>query len=162
MSGYDTNLASEFYVLSCLHRIGLTANLTLGNKKGVDIIVARKAGDAVTVEVKGTAKKYDWLVNNLSSANPDRHFVALVSLEGRIEDPSMPAPPPRVDDPLPGDRALHEETRGGTDEYGVTGDHSQNGQQVRERLGADRPVAPPCARLAPLTGSGARGGIDRP
>lgn len=31
-SGYDTNLAAEFYVLSCLHRIGLTANLTLGNK----------------------------------------------------------------------------------------------------------------------------------
>ena len=91
-SGYDTNLAAEFYVLSCLHRIGLTANLTLGNKKGVDIVIARKAGDAVTVEVKGTAKKYDWLVNNLNSANPERHFVVLVSFEGHIEDPSMPAP----------------------------------------------------------------------
>jgi hypothetical protein len=33
MSGYDTSLAAEFYVLSCLHRRGLTANLTLGNKK---------------------------------------------------------------------------------------------------------------------------------
>ena len=92
MAGYDTNLASEFYVLSCLHRIGLTANLTLGNKKGVDIIVARKAGDAVTVEVKGTAKKYDWLVNNLSSTNPDRHFIVRVSFEGHIEEPSIPAP----------------------------------------------------------------------
>ena len=91
-SGYDTNLAAEFYVLSCLHRIGLTANLTLGNKKGVDIIVARKAGDAVTIEVKGTAKKYDWVVNNLSSANPDRHFVVLVTFEGRIDERSMPAP----------------------------------------------------------------------
>jgi hypothetical protein len=89
-SGYDTNLASEFYVLSCLHRIGLTANLTLGNKKGVDIIVARKAGDAVTVEVKGTAMKYDWVVNNLSSANPDRHFIVLVSFEGHLEDTSIP------------------------------------------------------------------------
>lgn len=28
-TGYDTNLASEFYVISCLHRIGLGANLTL-------------------------------------------------------------------------------------------------------------------------------------
>jgi hypothetical protein len=91
-SGYDTNLASEFYVLSCLHRIGLTANLTLGNKKGVDIVVVRKAGDAVTVEVKGTAKKYDWVVNKLSSPHPDRHFVALVSFENRITDPTMPAP----------------------------------------------------------------------
>lgn len=90
--GYDTNLAAEFHVLSCLHRIGLTANLTLGNKKGVDIVVARKAGDAVTIEVKGTAKKYDWVVNNLASPNPDRHFVVLVSFEGRIKDPAMPNP----------------------------------------------------------------------
>src|SRR5947207_15678196 len=88
-SGYDTNLAAEFYVLSCLHRIGLTANLTLGNKKGVDIIVARKAGDAVTIEVKGTAKKYDWVINNLTSLNPDRHFVLLVSYEDRIAQHTM-------------------------------------------------------------------------
>src|SRR5438309_8667844 len=91
-SGYDTNLAAEFYVLSCLHRIGLTANLTLGNKKGIDIIVARKAGDAVTIEVKGTAKKYDWVINNLTSLNPERHFVVLVSHEDLIGDPAMPAP----------------------------------------------------------------------
>ena len=91
-SGYDTNLASEFYVLSCLHRIGLTASLTLGNKKGVDIVVARKAGDAVTIEVKGTAKKYDWVINNLTSLNPERHFVVLVSFEDHIGDSTMPAP----------------------------------------------------------------------
>jgi hypothetical protein len=94
MTGYDTNLAAEFYVLSCLHRIGLTANLTLGNKKGVDLVVARDAGDAVTVEVKGIAKKYDWPANNLVTEKPERHFVALVSFEGRIGDPQMP--PPRV------------------------------------------------------------------
>lgn len=94
MSGYDTNLAAEFYVLSCLHRIGLTANLTLGNKKGVDIVVARDAGDAVTVEVKGVARPYDWPANNLVSRNAERHFVALVSFEGRIADQTMP--PPRV------------------------------------------------------------------
>lgn len=91
-TGYDTNLASEYYVLSCLHRLGLTANLTLGNKKGVDIVVVRKARDAVTVEVKGVAKKYDWPANNLVTDKPDRHFVALVSFEGRIADPDMPAP----------------------------------------------------------------------
>ncbi len=33
MTGYDTNLAAEFYALSCLHRLGLTAALTLGNKR---------------------------------------------------------------------------------------------------------------------------------
>jgi hypothetical protein len=94
MARYDTNLAAEFHVLSCLHRIGLTANLTLGNKKGVDIVVVRDAGDAVTVEVKGVAKKYDWPANNLVTEHPENHFVALVSFEGRIDDADMP--PPRV------------------------------------------------------------------
>ncbi len=94
MSGYDTNLAAEYYILSCLHRLGLTANLTLGNKKGVDVVVVREAGDAVTVEVKGVAKKYDWPANNLLTQKPSQHFVALVSFEGQIEQPKMP--PPRV------------------------------------------------------------------
>ena len=90
--GYDTNLAAEFHVLSCLHRLGLTANLTLGNKKGVDIVVVRDAGDAVTVEVKGVAKKFDWPANNLVTESPDRHFVALVSFEGRIAETDLPSP----------------------------------------------------------------------
>jgi len=94
MTRYDTNLASEYYVLSCLHRLGIAAALTLGNKKGVDIIVAREAGDAVTVEVKGGAKRYDWPADNLKSKTPDRHYVVLVSYEGKIEDPLMS--PPRV------------------------------------------------------------------
>ena len=92
MSGYDTNLAAEFYVLSCLHKRGLTANLTLGNKKGVDVVVVREVGDAVTVEVKGVAKKYDWPANNLVTQKPDHHFVALVSFEGHIEEIEMPSP----------------------------------------------------------------------
>src|SRR3990172_7500083 len=71
MTRYNTNLASEYYVLACLHRLGATANLTLGNKKGVDIVVVRDAGDAVTVEVKGVADKYEWPADNLVSANPE-------------------------------------------------------------------------------------------
>jgi hypothetical protein len=94
MARYDTNLAAEFHVLSCLHRLGLTANLTLGNKKGVDVVVVRDAGDAVTVEVKGIAKKYDWPANNLVTDHPETHFVALVSFEGHIDRADMP--PPRV------------------------------------------------------------------
>ena len=38
MTNYNTNLASEFYVLSMLHRLGSDASLTLGNKKSVDIV----------------------------------------------------------------------------------------------------------------------------
>ena len=95
MTRYDTNLASEFYILSCLHRRGLTANLTLGNKKGVDVVVVRASGDAVTVEVKGLAGKYDWPANNLVNqkpVKPELHFVALVSFEGLIDKPEMPRP----------------------------------------------------------------------
>lgn len=92
MTKYNTNLASEYYVLACLHRLGATANLTLGNKKGVDIVVVREAGDAVTVEVKGVADKYEWPADNLVAANPTNHFVALVSYEGRIAELEMPAP----------------------------------------------------------------------
>jgi hypothetical protein len=89
VSSYNTNLAAESYVLSMLHRLGAAANLTLGNKKGVDIMVARDAGDAVTVEVKGVAKRYDWPANNIQSANPGRHFVVLVSFEGQIADATV-------------------------------------------------------------------------
>ena len=95
MSRYNTNLAAEYYVLSCLHRRGVSANLTLGNRKGVDIVVVREAGDAVTVEVKGLAGRYEWPANNLVNQTPkSQHFVALVSFEGHIRAPEMP--PPRV------------------------------------------------------------------
>lgn len=92
MASYDTNLAAEYYVLSCLHRLGISAALTLGNKKGVDIMVARTAGDSVTVEVKGVAKKYDWPASNIQSSHPERHFVVLVCFEGQIDNQEMPKP----------------------------------------------------------------------
>lgn len=92
MAPYHTNLAAEFYVLSCLHRVGLDAHLTLGNRKGVDIVVLRDDGVAVTVEVKGLAGKYEWPAGNLGSQHPGQHFVVLVSYEGRIADGSMPPP----------------------------------------------------------------------
>jgi hypothetical protein len=111
MSGYNTNLAAEFHVLSVLHRLGATANFTLGNKKGVDIVVAREAGDAVTVEVKGVAGRYDWRVQNIKSAPSGRHFVVLVSFEGQITKPRF-APPCWVI-PLPDLKPYLREYRGG-------------------------------------------------
>lgn len=56
---YNTNLASEFYVMSMLYRKGLDAYLTLGNKKGVDILVKKKDGSTLKLEVKGVNKKTD-------------------------------------------------------------------------------------------------------
>lgn len=92
MSRYQTNLASEFHVLSILYRLGADATLTLGNKKSVDIVVVREGGDAVTIDVKGLAGKYDWPADNIRTTLGDKHFIVLVSYDGRIGDPhSVPS-----------------------------------------------------------------------
>ena len=85
--GFATNLASEFFVLSALYRLGLAANLTLGNKKGVDIVVACGPGRAITVEVKAVAGKNDWLVGKLGVEPREHHYVVLVCYEARFEHP---------------------------------------------------------------------------
>jgi hypothetical protein len=82
---YNTNLASEFYVLSTLHRLGVDAVLTLGNKKSVDLAVVRDAGDSVTVDVKGLAGKTGWPVDNVKEAKP-QHFLVFVCYCGKIAD----------------------------------------------------------------------------
>ena len=88
MSNYDTNLAAEFYVLSVMHRLGMSATLTLGNKKSVDIVIARDAGDALTVDVKGLAGTTNWPVDNLKEGRK-RHFIVFVTFLGKINDPSV-------------------------------------------------------------------------
>ena len=88
MNGYNTNLASEFHVLSVLHRLGGEACLTLGNKKGVDIFLIRDTGPSVMVEVKGVAGKFDWPADNIVLQEGRLHFVVLVAYEGKIHDPS--------------------------------------------------------------------------
>ncbi|MFP8834161.1 hypothetical protein ACLIJR_07810 [Hydrogenophaga sp. XSHU_21] len=82
---YNTNLASEFFVLSALHRLGLDAVLTLGNKKSVDLAVVRDAGDSVTVDVKGLAGKTSWPVDNVKKPKSE-HFLVFVCYAGRISD----------------------------------------------------------------------------
>ncbi len=89
-SSYDTNLASEFFVMSVLHRLGIEAHLTLGNKKAVDIVVVRAPGDTVTVDVKAVAGKTDWLVGNAAGGPRDRHFVVLITYDGKFADLSVP------------------------------------------------------------------------
>ena len=88
--GYNTNLASEFYVLSMLYRLGLDASLTLGNKKSVDISVVFGAGRAVTIDVKAVRGKMDWLMGSTPSSPRANHFVVLVSYEGHFADAAKP------------------------------------------------------------------------
>lgn len=84
--GYNTNLASEFYVLSMLYRLGIDANLTLGNKKSVDIAVVLGPGRAITVDVKAVAGKMDWLMGGSPESPKPNHYVVLVSYDGRFGD----------------------------------------------------------------------------
>lgn len=87
MARYNTNLASEFYVLSVLHRLGLDAYLTLGSKKAIDIVVGDPTGSVVTVDVKGVAGRDPWPAGNIRKLDSDRHFYVLVSYLGNIGDP---------------------------------------------------------------------------
>jgi hypothetical protein len=83
MRGYNTNLAAEFYVLSMLHRLGLDATLTLGNKKSVDIVVVQKSGEVVTIDVKGLAGTTGWPVDNVKKTDKC-HFIVFVTFLNKI------------------------------------------------------------------------------
>lgn len=85
MTTYNTNLAAEFFVLSMLHRLGVDASLTLGNKKSVDIVVVRDSGHVVTIDVKGLAGTTSWPVDNVKKIAKD-HFFVFVSYLGKISD----------------------------------------------------------------------------
>ena len=82
---YNTNLASEFYVMSMLYRKGLDAYLTLGNKKGVDILVKRIDGSVFNIEVKGVNKKSDdWLLSTGELSDSSDLYFFLISYESEI------------------------------------------------------------------------------
>lgn len=83
----DTNMASEFFVLSTLHRLGKNALLTLGNKKAVDILVEID-GKVLTIDVKGIKDKTSFPIDNLDLAL-ENHFVVFVSYLGQIANPTF-------------------------------------------------------------------------
>lgn len=83
VKGYDSNLASEFFILSCLHRRGQDATISLGNKKTVDLQLVRPSGLVVTIDVKASATKADWIAGKKVSKNTDRHFVVLSDTRAR-------------------------------------------------------------------------------
>ncbi len=59
MSTNNTNLAGEFYAMHVLFRVGLVPALTLGNTKGVDILLFNPSNDKqFKVEVKTTTNTW--------------------------------------------------------------------------------------------------------
>jgi len=87
MKGYNSNLASEFYVLSVLYRKGFDASLTLGNKKSVDIIAFNRDGKLVTIDVKGIIGKTMFPVDNvnLEEENPN-HYLVFIAYQNSFYD----------------------------------------------------------------------------
>jgi hypothetical protein len=82
----NTNLASEYYVLSMLYRMGMNAYLTIGNKKSVDIII-EKQDKLITIDVKGLIGKTNFPVDNLAKIE-ENHYLVFVSFLNKIDDPN--------------------------------------------------------------------------
>lgn len=86
-NNYNTNLASEYLLMSLLCRAGKDAYLSLGNKKGVDIIVKTVKGAICVVEVKGVNKRNDWLIGNSGKIPIELNLIyALVCFNGKIDE----------------------------------------------------------------------------
>lgn len=83
-------LASKFYVLSVLHRLGADATLTFSQSDNVDITVVLGSGNVLTVDVKTLTGPMEWPVSEYHARAG--HFLAFVWY------PSSPDPniPPNV------------------------------------------------------------------
>lgn len=91
-TNYNTNLASEYLMMSLHCRAGKEAYLSLGNKTGVDILVKARNGAICVVEVKGVNKRDDWFVgsNGKAPAEPNLFF-ALICFNSNIPELSSAA-----------------------------------------------------------------------
>ena len=88
MKGYNTNLASEYYVLSMLYRQGFDAYITLGNKKGIDIILNLNDEKQITIDVKGLQGTTLFPLDNVDDqADKPNHFVVFLSFLNKMSDP---------------------------------------------------------------------------
>ena len=83
------DLAAKFHVLSVLHRLGVEANLALGQPDNVDITVLGKAGQAVTIDVKTIEGMREWPVEPFSARR--HHYIVIVEFGSR-QEPSSSAP----------------------------------------------------------------------
>ena len=88
MKGYNTNLASEYYVLATLYRLGFDAYITLGNKKSIDIILNLNDEKQITIDVKGLQGKTLFPLDNVDElADKPNHFIVFLSFLNKIQDP---------------------------------------------------------------------------
>ncbi|GAB1453680.1 hypothetical protein MASR2M47_37360 [Draconibacterium sp.] len=87
MKGYNTNLASEYYVLATLYRLGFDAYITLGNKKGIDIILNLNDEKQLTIDVKGLQGTTLFPLDNVNEhADKPHHFIVFLSFLKKMDD----------------------------------------------------------------------------
>ena len=71
-----------------LHRLGVDASLTLGNKTPVDIMVAHPKGQILTTDVTRLAGPFHCPADNIWLPARPRHFDVFVTFDGHITDPT--------------------------------------------------------------------------
>lgn len=82
-NNYNTGVASEYFVLSQLYRLGFEAYITIGNKKSVDIRVVQ--GDVtLTIDVKAVQGYSSLIVNNVASRH--NHYIIFLIYNNKFED----------------------------------------------------------------------------
>jgi len=90
MKSYNTNLASEYYILATLYRLGFDAYITLGNKKSIDIILNLNDEKQITIDVKGLQGTTLFPLDNHDEAlSKPFHFVVFLSFKNKIADPTV-------------------------------------------------------------------------
>lgn len=90
MKGYNTNLASEYYVLATLYRLGFDAYITLGNKKGIDIIINLNDVRQITIDVKGLQGTTLFPLDNVDeSLIKPNHYIVFLSFLNEMSDPTV-------------------------------------------------------------------------
>lgn len=83
-------LASKFYVLSVLHRLGADATLTFSQSDNVDVTVILESGRALTVDVKTLTGPMEWRIADFRARAG--HFLTFVW----YPDAANPNTPPVV------------------------------------------------------------------
>ncbi|HEY5124549.1 MAG TPA: hypothetical protein VIK14_12520 [Ignavibacteria bacterium] len=85
MGKINTNMASEFWFYSQLHRLGYQSFITLGNTKAIDILVRLSDGSILTFDVKGKENFNSGTYQYLPETKSDYHFFVFIGLQIKKE-----------------------------------------------------------------------------
>lgn len=84
----NAGLAAEFYVASCLLRLGHSVSLTLGNTKQIDLSAHHPDGRTVTIDAKALKNTTNWPL--MAKRRDPNHFFILVCYRNRFSKPDAP------------------------------------------------------------------------